>query len=91
MTESKDLALTTYQLLVNATGAHFEEEELAVSILEELIDNVKSPKNIEDEYPYINAWDEVISDFKCHQCGTEDKSKQLGTKSICDECWEPRM
>lgn len=41
ITTEKDLALTTLQLLVNATGAEFEDEELAVQILEELIINVK--------------------------------------------------
>jgi hypothetical protein len=41
MPEERDLALTTLMLLVNATGAEFEDEELAIQILEELIINVK--------------------------------------------------
>jgi len=45
MSEERDIAITTFQLLVNATGAEFEDEELAVDILEKLI--VESKKQIE--------------------------------------------
>jgi len=45
MTSEKDLALTTLQLLANATGATFEDEELAVEIIESLIINVKNKNN----------------------------------------------
>lgn len=34
---------------------------------------------------------DLKSNFKCNVCGTTDKSKQIGTKDICTDCWEPRM
>ena len=44
MSKQRDLALTTFMLLVNASGCEFEDDELAVIILEELIIKVKNNK-----------------------------------------------
>lgn len=44
MTSQQDLALTTIQLLANAAGAEFEDEQMALDILTELINQVKKPE-----------------------------------------------
>lgn len=41
MKESRDIALTCVQLLVNAAGAEFEDEVLAVDIIQETIEKSK--------------------------------------------------
>lgn len=55
MNANKDLAITTLQLLCNAAGAEFEDEEMAVQILEELIkvskeETKEKSSNMEDIY-----------------------------------------
>ncbi len=37
MTENRDIAITMMQLLANATGAEFKDEELAADIIEETL------------------------------------------------------
>lgn len=41
MEENKDVALTLMTLLINATGAEFEDEQLALDIITETLDKNK--------------------------------------------------
>jgi len=77
MTSEKDLALTTLQLLANATGATFEDEELAVEIIESLIINVKNKNN---DLP-IGVYKHTKNNMFIADLSKNGKSNYLGSYS----------